>query len=60
MSEMLANQELDMAILLTEGSVKHIIENQKFKIAQVFISTPLVWGIHTGYDSKIESYGRKY
>jgi len=57
MSEMLANQELDMAILLTEGSVKHIIDHQKFKIAQVFISTPLVWGIHTGYDSKIESYG---
>lgn len=57
MCEKMANRELDMAVLLTEGAVKHIIENGMFKIAQVYIATPLVWGIHTGFESSIQSYG---
>ena len=57
MCEKISNKELDMAVLLTEGGVKHIIENNQFKIVQVYISTPLVWGIHTGLNSKVQTYG---
>ena len=47
MSEALKNNELDMAILLTEGAVKEIIQGANFKISKTYVDTPLVWGIHT-------------
>jgi len=60
MSEKVASQELDMAVMLTEGCVKHIIENARFKIVQVYISTPLVWGVHVGHNAKINTYGEVF
>jgi hypothetical protein len=56
MTKMLSDGELDMAILLTEGACKHIIENQQFKIIQFYIKTPLVWGVHVGGNATIKSY----
>lgn len=47
MSEALKNNELDMAILLTEGAVKEIIQGADFKISKTYVDSPLIWGIHT-------------
>lgn len=47
MSEALNNEEIHIAIMLTEGSVKQIADGLQFKILQKYISTPLNWGIYT-------------
>ena len=54
MVKKLANGDLDIAVLLTEGITKAILQDKlKAKILQVFITTPLHWGIHVPYHSKI-------
>lgn len=46
---------LDIAVLLTEGVTKAILQGLKAKIIQVYITSPLHWGIHVPYDSDINS-----
>ena len=52
MCQALRNEEIDIAIILTEGIVKDIIAGNPSKIVQTYIKTPLVWGIHVGSASK--------
>lgn len=49
--------ELDMAILLTEGAVSAIIKGLQAKIVKQYITSPLIWGIHTGNHSGLENIG---
>ena len=49
----LKNDELDIAILLTEGAVASIINGLEAKIVKQYISSPLIWGIHTGFNSNV-------
>lgn len=51
----LRNGDIDMAVILTEGIIKDIIEGNKSKIVQVFVASPLIWGIHVAHDSKYHS-----
>ena len=51
---------MDLAILLTEGACKFLAENHGFKILQLYIKSPLVWGVHTGKHSKIKNYEEAY
>lgn len=51
MSEALKAGEVDIAIMLTEGSVKEICEGSPFKILQTYVESPLMWGIHVHADS---------
>tara|TARA_R110000796_G_scaffold88850_4_gene191909 strand:- start:68214 stop:69068 length:855 start_codon:yes stop_codon:yes gene_type:complete len=51
MCQMLANNDTDLAIILTEGLVKSITEGNPSKIIQEFISSPLLWGIHVAAES---------
>ncbi|QWX85131.1 ABC transporter substrate-binding protein [Cellulophaga sp. HaHaR_3_176] len=51
MCQMLADNETDLAIILTEGIVKSITEGNPTKIVQEYISSPLLWGIHVAADS---------
>ncbi|GMN05139.1 substrate-binding domain-containing protein [Croceitalea sp. MTPC5] len=51
MSQMLADGETDLAIILTEGIVKSISEGNSTKIVQEYIASPLLWGIHVAYKS---------
>jgi sulfonate transport system substrate-binding protein len=44
---------LDIAVLLTEGISKAILQGLDAKIAQVYITTPLRWGIHVPFHSDI-------
>jgi len=51
----LENNALDVAVLLTEGISKSILQGLKAKIVQVYVTTPLHWGIHVPYQSNIQS-----
>lgn len=53
----LRNGELDMAILLTEGVIKAILEDGlDAAIMQVYVSSPLRWGIHVPFKSDIKTF----
>lgn len=54
MSEALANQEIDLAIMLTEGSIKKICDGQDLRIVQKYVDSPLLWGIYVHHSSEIE------
>jgi len=55
MCEALRNKDIDIAIILTEGIVKDIIDGNPSKIIQTYIQSPLIWGIHVGYNSDYHS-----
>lgn len=46
MAEALDKSEIDLAIMLTEGSLKEIESGKNFVIVQKYIESPLLWGIH--------------
>lgn len=48
----LRDGDIDMAVILTEGIIKDIIDGNKSKIVQVFVKTPLIWGIHVAAKSQ--------
>ena len=51
----LRDGNIDMAVILTEGIIKDIIAGNKSKIVQVFVQTPLIWGIHVAEKSKYKT-----
>ncbi len=51
MCKALRNKDIDIAVILTEGIIKDIVEGNKSKIVQTFVQSPLVWGIHVAHDS---------
>lgn len=55
MCQMLRDGSTDIAIILTEGIVKDITVGNPSKIVQVYIETPLIWGIHVAAQSKYEN-----
>ena len=46
---------LDIAVLLTEGITKSILQGLNAKILTVYVTTPLRWGIHVPYNSYIQT-----
>ncbi len=55
MSQMLQQNDTDLAIILTEGIVKSIVEGNTAKIVQAYIASPLLWGIHVGVNSSFKT-----
>ncbi len=53
-SEALREKEIDMAVVLTEGIIRDIINGNPSRIVQVFVVSPLLWGIHVAADSEFE------
>lgn len=51
MCKALRNGDIDIAIVLTEGIIKDIIDGNPSKIIQTFVKSPLIWGIHVGAKS---------
>ena len=51
MCQMLRNGETDIAVILTEGIVKDIVAGNPSKIVQVYVDSPLIWGIHVAANS---------
>lgn len=50
--QMLRDGETDMAVILTEGIIKDITAGNPSKIVQVYVESPLIWGIHVAADSQ--------
>lgn len=46
MCQMLRDGETDIAVILTEGIIKDIAAGNPAKIVQVYVQSPLIWGIH--------------
>ena len=53
--EMLRNGETDLAVILTEGIIKDILKGNPSKIVQIYVESPLIWGIHVAADSKFQT-----
>lgn len=52
MNQALRNNEIDVAIILTEGIIKDITAGNPSLIVQTYISSPLIWGIHVAAGSQ--------
>jgi ABC-type nitrate/sulfonate/bicarbonate transport system substrate-binding protein len=55
MCQMLRTGETDIAVILTEGIVKDIVGGNPSRIVQIYVQSPLVWGIHVAKNSKYNS-----
>jgi ABC-type nitrate/sulfonate/bicarbonate transport system substrate-binding protein len=64
MASALANDEVDIAILLTEGAVLDIARGGRHRIVKVYVDTPLEWGIHVAANGPIRDVadvqGKRY
>ena len=49
--QMLRNGETDIAVILTEGILKDIAAGNASKIVQIYVESPLIWGIHVAAKS---------
>lgn len=52
MCQMLRDNETDIAVILTEGIIKDIVSGNDSSIVQVYVQSPLIWGIHVDANSK--------
>ena len=59
-----ANDEVDLAIVLAEGCIQSLTSGTPAKIVKTFVSSPLIWGIHTPATGDIQSLeqmqGKRY
>lgn len=56
MCKALRNREIDVAVILTEGIVKDILNGNEAVIVQEYIASPLIWGIHVAAESRYRSF----
>ncbi|WP_016988809.1 substrate-binding domain-containing protein [Flavobacterium sp. ACAM 123] len=55
MCQMLRDGDTDIAVILTEGIVKDIVAGNPSKIVQIYVESPLIWGIHVAAKSKYKT-----
>lgn len=55
MCQMLRDGETDMAVILSEGIVKDIVGGNPSSIVQVYVNSPLLWGIHVAATSPYQT-----
>ncbi|MBM6499301.1 substrate-binding domain-containing protein [Flavobacterium macrobrachii] len=55
MCQMLRDGETDIAVILSEGIVKDIVGGNPSSIVQVYVESPLIWGIHVAANSKFKT-----
>ncbi|MBK8341456.1 MAG: ABC transporter substrate-binding protein [Flavobacteriales bacterium] len=53
MCKLLRAEEIDLAILVTEGAVRDILNGNPSRIIATYVDTPLTWGVHVGAGSGI-------
>lgn len=51
----LRDNELDLALVLTEGAVADILQHDKNRLVKVYVTSPLIWGIHVAAASSIRN-----
>lgn len=55
MCQMLRDGAADIAVVLTEGIIKDIVNGNPSKIVQVYVESPLIWGIHVAAHSTFQT-----
>ncbi len=55
MCQMLREGEADIAVILTEGIVKDVNAGNPSKIVQMYVESPLIWGIHVDAQSEYKA-----
>jgi ABC-type nitrate/sulfonate/bicarbonate transport system substrate-binding protein len=55
MCQMLRDGSTDIAVILTEGIIKDIVNGNPSKIVQIYVESPLIWGIHVAAQSNYQS-----
>lgn len=55
MCKALRNNEIDAAVILTEGIIKDIHNGNDALIVQEFIASPLIWGVHVAAESDLKT-----
>ncbi len=55
MCQMLRDGTADIAVILTEGIIKDIVIGNPSKIVQIYVESPLIWGIHVAAQSNYQS-----
>ncbi len=55
MCQMLRDGTTDIAVILTEGIIKDIAAGNPSKIIQIYVESPLIWGIHVAANSKYQT-----
>ena len=55
MCQMLRDKETDIAVILTEGIIKDIIAGNEAKIVQIYVKSPLIWGVHVAANSNYKT-----
>ncbi|MEY2671534.1 MAG: hypothetical protein RLZZ577_1850 [Bacteroidota bacterium] len=55
MCQMLRDGSTDIAVILTEGIIKDIVGGNPSKIVQIYVESPLIWGIHVAAHSKYQT-----
>lgn len=53
--QMLRDGSTDIAVILTEGIIKDIVNGNKSKLVQIYVESPLIWGIHVAANSKYKT-----
>ena len=49
----LREDELDVALVLTEGAVADIVQHDKNRLVKIYVRSPLIWGIYVAANSEI-------
>jgi len=64
MMQAVANNEVDIAVVLTEGCIQSICKGTSARIVKTFVQSPLIWGIHVPAASDLKTIddirGRRY
>jgi len=55
MNAALRDQEIDVAVILTEGIIRDIANGNPSKIIQNYVASPLIWGVHVAAESNFQS-----
>ena len=53
MNKALRNDSIDLAVILTGGIIKDIANGNPAKILQMYVSSPLLWGVHVAGSSTL-------
>jgi len=53
--QMLRDGSTDIAVILTEGIIKDIVNGNKSKLVQIYVESPLIWGIHVAANSRYKT-----
>jgi len=56
MTKALREGEIDVCILLTEGVITDIIRGNPSKIISSYVTSPLIWGVHTAANNPLNDY----